>query len=71
MLEPNRLPNAKSVSPFLAAITEVNSSGRLVPKASTVRPMIRSEIPSPEAKLWAESINHSEPKYRHAPPIAM
>ena len=42
MLETRRLPNARLVSPFLAAITEVMSSGRLVPIESTVRPMILS-----------------------------
>ena len=40
MLEPKRLPKAKSVSPFLAAIIEVKSSGKLVPIAKIVSPII-------------------------------
>ena len=40
IFEPKRLPKAKSVSPFLAAIIEVNNSGKLVPMAKTVSPII-------------------------------
>ena len=37
MLEPNIFPIAISLSPFIAAVTEVTSSGRLVPIAIIVR----------------------------------
>ena len=39
-------PMAMSVFPFLAAVTEVISSGREVPNAIMVRPIILSETPA-------------------------
>ena len=45
MFEPTTFPIAMSFSPFLDAITEVTSSGRLVPTATIVRPTRASLIP--------------------------
>ena len=42
-------PMAISAFPFLAAVTEVTSSGRDVPNATIVRPIKRSSIPSVSA----------------------
>ena len=46
MLLPSILPNAKSVLFDSAAINEVISSGRLVPIAMIVTPIILSDIPN-------------------------
>ena len=46
MFEPTTLPTAMSVLPLNAATTLVTSSGRHVPSAMTVRPMMRSLMPS-------------------------
>ncbi len=49
ILEPTMLPSAMSGSRLRAATTEVDSSGRLVPTATSVRPMISSGTPKPRA----------------------
>ena len=46
ILLPNTLPIAMSECLFQAAITEVMISGAAVPTATTVKPMIASEIPN-------------------------
>ncbi len=43
--EPRTLPRAISASPFLAAITEDANSGRDVPTATTVNPIMISDTP--------------------------
>ena len=45
ILLPTILPIAISALPLRAAVTEVNSSGKLVPSATIVRPIIRSLRP--------------------------
>ena len=45
ILDPTILPNARAVSPFLAAITEEASSGKEVPIATTVKPINKSLTP--------------------------
>jgi len=54
MLLPTILPTSRSDSPFLAAVMVVTSSGREVPRATTVSETIRSEIPMTVAMLDAE-----------------
>ena len=44
-LLPTILPMARSAFPFLAAVTEVISSGREVPNATIVRPITLSDTP--------------------------
>ena len=60
MPDPMMLPTAMSVSPFLAAITDAQSSGRLVPIDTTVSAMIRSicdaSIPRTEPSAIASSV---------------
>ena len=46
ILLPTILPMAMSAFPFLAAFTDVKSSGKEVPNATMVRPMNLSLIPS-------------------------
>ncbi len=48
-LEPTTLPSTRSCSPRRRALIEEASSGKEVPTATTVNPMIRSLTP----KLWA------------------
>ena len=54
MLLPIMLPTKSSFSLRLAAVIVVTSSGREVPSATTVRAIIRSEIPIAEAMKDAE-----------------
>ena len=54
MLLPIMFPTRRSLSPFLAAVIVVTSSGREVPRAMTVRDMMRSEIPIAVAMVEAE-----------------
>ena len=54
MLLPTILPIAISALPFLAAVTDVNNSGRDVPKATTVSPMNLSLAPKNLAISVAE-----------------
>ena len=54
ILLPTILPTNKSLSPFLAAITVVTSSGKEVPRAMMVSEMMRSEIPTASAMVEAE-----------------
>lgn len=61
MLLPMMLPTRSSVSPFLAALMVVMSSGREVPKAMTVRAIMRSDMPMAVAMVEAELTTNSEP----------
>ena len=54
ILLPTILPTSKSLSPFLAAMTVVTSSGKEVPRAIIVSEMMRSEIPIVVAMVEAE-----------------
>ena len=45
MIEPNTLPNAKSVEPLAKALIVVANSGKLVPNDTMVAPIMTSEIP--------------------------
>ncbi len=54
MLLPTMLPTKRSLSPFLAAVMVVTSSGSEVPRATIEREMIRSEIPMAVAMNEAE-----------------
>ncbi len=54
MLLPIMLPTRSSFSWRRAAVMEVTSSGREVPKATTVRAMMRSEMPMTVAIFEAE-----------------
>ena len=68
MLLPTMLPTRRSDSPFLAAVTVVTSSGREVPRATTVSDIIRSEIPMTVAMLEAEFTTNSLPATMPARP---
>ena len=61
ILLPTMLPTSKSDSPFLAAVTVVTSSGSEVPRAMTVREMMRSEMPMVVAMVLAELTTSSLP----------
>ena len=61
MLLPIMFPMAMSVFPFLAAVTEVTSSGSDVPNAIIVRPMILSETPQYFAMFVADLTTRSLP----------
>ncbi len=54
ILLPMILPTRSSFSPRLAAVIVVTSSGSEVPKATTVRAIMRSEMPMVEAIVEAE-----------------
>lgn len=54
ILLPTILPTNRSLSPFLAAVIVVTSSGREVPRAMTEREMMRSEMPTALAMKDAE-----------------
>ena len=54
ILLPTILPTSKSLSPFLAAMTVVTSSGKEVPRAIMVSEIIRSEMPMVSAMVEAE-----------------
>ena len=68
ILLPIMLPTRSSFSPRLAAVIVVTSSGREVPKATTVRAMMRSEIPMILARLEAEVTTSSLPPTTPARP---
>lgn len=44
MLLPMMFPKARPVSPLMVEVTETASSGREVPIATTVKPMMRGDI---------------------------
>ena len=53
---PITFPSARSMKPFLTESTLVTSSGKLVPKATTVAPTITGGTPTFKAKKEADSI---------------
>ena len=61
MLLPMMFPTRSSVSPRLAALMVVISSGREVPKATMESAMMRSEMPMARAIVEAESTTSSAP----------
>ena len=63
-LDPTMLPIAISVSFFMAADIDAASSGRLVPKATMVIPIILWLTPKDEAIFEAPSIRRFAPKAR-------
>ena len=71
ILEPTALPSAMSTSFLRAATMEVISSGRLVPKATMVRPMRFSLMPKAEAMVLAPSTTQSLPSVIPAIPMTM
>jgi hypothetical protein len=52
---PTMLPNASSKCPFLMAAKLVDSSGTLVPKATTVAPITTGGMPTLAARKDADS----------------
>ena len=62
MFEPITLPMAMSASSFLTAVMDAASSGKLVPIAIIVRPMIKSLRP----KCLATMMAHTTSKYAPA-----
>lgn len=68
ILLPMILPTRSSVSPFLAALMVVMSSGSEVPRATMVRAIIRSETPMAEAIFEAEVTTSSLPPTTPARP---
>ena len=62
ILDPIRLPSDKAFSFFKAAITDVASSGTLVPIAIMVMDITRSLTPKVPAKATAPSTSHLLPR---------
>lgn len=52
ILDPMMFPIAMSALPFFAAVTEVTSSGKDVPKATIVSPINLWLTPNEMASLW-------------------
>jgi hypothetical protein len=69
ILLPMIFPTAISLLPFIAAVTLTTSSGRDVPKATIVRPMIRVETPNFLAIEEAPRTRMSAPHTRMRNPI--
>ena len=59
--EPTALPMASCAEPFMAALTETNSSGRVVAKDTMVAPTTNLGMPVTSANQDAESTNQSPP----------
>ena len=59
-LEPTTFPITISVSPANTAATDAANSGKEVPNATIVTPMINGEIPKDKPISSAESTNQSE-----------
>ena len=71
ILEPITFPRARPFSPFLAATMLVTSSGREVPRATTVRPMRFSLRPKADARALAQSTTMPLPRTTAPRPAAM
>ena len=69
ILLPTIFPIAMSAFPFFAAMTEVNNSGKDVPRATIVSPIKRSLIPNILARLVAASTVTSLPHTTNTKPI--
>jgi len=70
MLLPTTLPMAMSTWPDQADCTDTAISGALVPKATTVRPTTRGEIPNDRDSLEAPRTSASAPATRAIRPRA-
>ena len=70
MFEPTTLPMAMSPLPRKDATREVESSGRLVPTATTVRPMTASLTLRARARITAPSTKRTPPPIRAPRPTA-
>lgn len=68
ILLPNTLPSAMSAWPAMDDLMLTASSGELVPKATTVSPIIRGVIPSPAAIFEAPRTKISAPIIRSVNP---
>ena len=66
---PMMLPTEREDSFLRMAVSVVTNSGRKVPKAITVNPMIVSLIPMPVARVFPEETRNSAPKTMEAVPI--
>ena len=64
MLLPSTLPIARSGLPSSAAPTDTATSGALVPKATTVRPITSGEMPHDSAMREAPRTKASAPAMR-------
>ena len=62
IFEPMIFPIEMELSFLMAAMSDAANSGILVPTATTVTPITRSETPNCSATLTAPLINNSEPK---------
>ena len=69
ILLPTRLPTINPLEPFSDAAIEDASSGKDVPTAIKVKPIIKSETPSALAILEPDSTNLSEPPTKRTSPI--
>ena len=69
ILAPIMLPTERDASFLRMAVRVVTSSGSEVPRAITVKPMIVSLIPMPEAMVLPEETRNSAPKMIEAVPI--
>ena len=68
ILLPTTFPMARSAWPLKADITLTASSGELVPKATTVNPTTRGEIPTAVAIREAPRTSNSAPQMRKTSP---
>ena len=71
ILLPTTFPTAISLSPLMAATTEVANSGREVPAATMVRPIIQSLTPILRAISVALPTSHCDPKTKKPTPNNM
>ncbi len=71
IFEPTTLPTATSARPFSAPCTLTASSGALVPKATTVRPMTSDERPKRRASAAAPLTSHSAPSHSATRPATI
>lgn len=71
MFEPIRLPKTMSVCRLKTAMSELASSGKLVPTAIRVKPMTRSGIPKARATVLAPSTSACAPKTSKIRPAIM
>ena len=69
MLLPTTLPMAISASPVYAARTLTASSGEPVPKATTVSPTTKGDMPTEAASLEAPRTSKSAPPTNKMTPI--
>ncbi len=62
MIEPTPFASARPGSPFQAAVTDTAASGEVVPRLTTVAPMMIFDIPSMAASEAAPPTNHPAPR---------